>query len=113
MKRIQTEEEFNRLRHENGFIYNDYAGQTPNGAAGGNVLHPAGCHHLKGIPLTYPKFYFEDLSEACEWLRQNRGEEGKGWRRCYKCYDAHTDRPHSQSQTGACSALSPPSQTVR
>lgn len=67
-----------------GYIYNDYRGATEKGASG-NVVRHAGCRHIEKSNTKYPKFFFVCFHGAIDWLKNNRGEEGTGWRRCACC----------------------------
>lgn len=85
MRQITDDKELLALHNENaGYIYNDYRGATERGASG-NVIHHAGCRHIEKSNTKYPKFFFARFDKAIDWLRNNRGQEGTGWRRCGCC----------------------------
>lgn len=82
VRQIANDQELLALYNENsGYIYNDYRGATERGASG-NLLHRAGCRHVEKSNTKYPKFFFAHFDEAIDWLKDNRGQEGTGWRRC-------------------------------
>lgn len=85
IRQIANDEKLLALHNKNaGYIYNDYRGATERGASG-NVLHHAGCRHIENSNTKYPKFFFARFDEAIDWLKNNRGQEGTGWRRCACC----------------------------
>ncbi len=90
MKLIKSNAELELLHSVGeGLIYNDYSGKgSP--AVTWNVLHAAYCHWLNkdsvNAPTSrIPKYFFSDVDTAIAWLRKNRGEEGKNWKRCGTC----------------------------
>jgi hypothetical protein len=84
MRRVSTITDFAALRAGGeGFIYNDYTGKGSYWRH--NVLHQAHCWHLARADLKRPKFFAESLDDAKAWLRQHRGHENEGWRRCEAC----------------------------
>ena len=64
-----------------GYIYNDYSG---NGKWGKifNVLHRADCHKVLRMNVNYPKYYFDTLAEAEEFINNLRGNN---WKKCDDC----------------------------
>ncbi len=90
---IKDDDELMRLhllgRSSNScFIYNDYSGNVASGLSG-NVLHRAGCPHVGKSNTRYQKVFFNDLDMATRWICQQRGDEGKRWRRCSCCKSEH------------------------
>lgn len=65
--------------------YNDFSGPT---GGHGNVLHAAGCRHLRLANIAVRKVMFDTLDEATAWLVSSRGDEGTSWRRCAECLPA-------------------------
>lgn len=67
-----------------GYIYNDFAGMEGDGARY-NVLHAASCYWNAKSNTNIPKYFFENLEEAEQWLEEYRGAEGENWKRCGSC----------------------------
>ena len=85
--KIITDEQLRQLHEQRiGFIYNDYSGNK-NPSPLGNVLHPAGCPHVKLTSTKNDKFYFASLVEAAAVLNRTRKAENVGWKRCHRCPD--------------------------
>jgi len=85
MKIITSDAELQHLHSVGaGFIYNDFSGKGSSGNKY-NVLHIAYCRTISGADLSAPKYFFSDIDKAIAWLRKNRGEEGKNWKRCGTC----------------------------
>lgn len=85
MKFIVSDVELERLHSAGkGFIYNDFSRRSPSGK-NYNVLHSASCGWMARSNVNVPKIFFKTLDEAIEWLRKNRGEEGRNWKRCGTC----------------------------
>ena len=85
MRRIESDEDLQRIWHEGrGLVYNDYTGT---GASGWrfNILHAASCRWIQTMETHIPKYFFEDLNDAVRWLTSNRGPERECWRRCDTC----------------------------
>lgn len=51
-----------------------------------NVLHSVYCRWVVKSNVNVPKYFFNNIEEAMEWLLKNRGEEGKNWKRCGTCH---------------------------
>lgn len=96
-----------------GFVLNDFT-SSPAGARD-NVLHVAGCAWVgrmlaRAEPQSRPsvrKLFFDTLDEAQSWLVHNRGQEGRGWKRCATCRPgrvAVTDHPHPRVSTSSVAA---------
>ena len=117
MRKVTDDDELRRLHvGHHGFIYNDYRGATARGASG-NVLHIAGCSAVAASNTKYSKYFTESFPTAVLWLKQNRGVEGQGWRRCRCCPDeSHSSRVVNTTQSASRSNLlvctSPPANGV-
>lgn len=85
MKFVKSNAELEQLHSAGeGFIYNDFSRKGPSGKDY-NVLHAASCRWVARSNVNVPKIFFSNLHKAIEWLRKNRGEEGKNWKRCGTC----------------------------
>ncbi|GEM_PF-1133158 len=85
-RNIQNDSELAKLYEVGeGFIYNDYSG-LGNPHVTYNILHAASCNQIKRLDTKKPKFLFRTLTDAIAWLSEQRGEEGKRWRRCGICH---------------------------
>jgi len=85
MKFIESNAELEQLHSAGeGLIYNDFSRKGSSGKDY-NVLHAASCGWVARSNVNVPKIFFSNLDEAVEWLRKNRGEEGKNWKRCSAC----------------------------
>jgi len=85
MKTIETNEELLRINSVGrGFVFNDY-GKVAGRQHEWSVLHSADCDHLLKAEVTTPKYFFDSLDEALEWLREEQRVEGEGWKRCGTC----------------------------
>ena len=85
MKRIESQAELEHLHSVGeGLIYNDFSRKGPSGKKY-NILHAAYCRWMLRSNVNVPKYFFSDIDEAIEWLRKNRGEEGKNWKCCGTC----------------------------
>ena len=83
--KIINDEQLRQLHEQRiGFIYNDYSGEK-SPSPRGNVLHPAGCPHVKLTSTKYDKFFFVSILEATNTLNRARKEEDLGWKRCSRC----------------------------
>ena len=96
MKFIKSNAELEQLHSVGrGLIYNDFSRKGPSGKDY-NVLHAASCGWVARSNVNVSKIFFSSIGEAIEWLRKNRGEEGKNWKRCGAC----------QAKTGSLSPVS-------
>ncbi|MDH5779053.1 MAG: hypothetical protein OEZ29_00475 [Candidatus Bathyarchaeota archaeon] len=85
MKYIESNAELRQLHSAGkGLIYNDFSGKG-SGGKNYNVLHAASCRWVARSNVKVPKIFFGDIDEAIEWLRKNRGEGGRNWKRCATC----------------------------
>ena len=82
IKRIETDAELKRLHNiGDGFIYNDYSGRGATGKEY-NILHVAFCNWVTRSKAHIPKYFFNTIDEAINWLSINRGDN---WKRCGTC----------------------------
>ena len=85
MKFIESNAELKQLHSAGeGLIYNDFSRKGPSGKDY-NVLHAASCSWVARSNVNVLKIFFSNIDEAIEWLRKNRGEEGRNWKRCSTC----------------------------
>jgi len=85
MKLIKSDAELELLHSVGeGLIYNDFSRKGPSGKKY-NILHAAYCHWILRSNVNVSKYFFSDIDKAIAWLRKNRGEEGKNWKRCGTC----------------------------
>ncbi len=85
MKFIESNAELSQLHSASeGLIYNDFSRKGFRGKDY-NVLHVAQCRWVLKSNVNVPKIFFSNIDEAIEWLRKNRGEEGRNWKRCGTC----------------------------
>jgi len=85
MKIIRSNAELEQLHSGGeGLVYNDFSRRGPSGKDY-NVLHAASCSWVVRSNVNVPKYFFGNIDEATKWLRENRGEEGRNWKRCGTC----------------------------
>lgn len=85
MKFIKSDAELEQIHSVGeGLIYNDFSRKGPSGKKY-NILHAVYCRWVLKSNVNVPKYFFSDIDEAIEWLRKNRGDEGKNWKRCGTC----------------------------
>ena len=85
MRQIASQEELEEFHAGGaGLIYNDFSGKGAGGAQY-NVLHAADCFWVARSNTNVRKLFFESLAEAIEGLEENRGPEGRNWKRCGSC----------------------------
>lgn len=85
MRKIESDSKLRQLQTiGEGFIYNDFSRR---GASGKdyNVLHASACGWLSRTNVNVPKYFFDTIDEATNWLNKNRGKEGINWKRCGTC----------------------------
>ena len=73
MIRIKDDKELmNKHNRGDGYIYNDFGDATNWNPEDFNKLHKASCRWVKNMNTSFPKYHFETLEEATDWLHVHR-----------------------------------------
>ena len=73
MTRIKDDRELkNGHAKGHGFVYNDFGDATGWNPENFNKLHKASCRWVRKMKTSTPKYFFETLNEALDWLHTHR-----------------------------------------
>ena len=73
MIKIRSNQEL-MVKHNkgDGYIYNDFWDAANWNPESFNKLHKASCHWVRKMNANFPKYHFETLGEATDWLHTHR-----------------------------------------
>lgn len=89
MKKITNDNQLQEIHiNGQGFVFNDFSSKR--------ILHNASCGWVIKCNTNVPKMFFEDETEAIEWLKANRGND---WKRCGTCgFNSHSSDIKSEQK---------------